>query len=327
MVLGPADVGHRVVVRRAVGGSADRPLFTDLLGELTALTPAELTIATRRGTVVVPRSEVHRAKRVPARRRATTREIVALEQVAAAGWPAPETERLGAWLLRAASGWTARGNSALAAGDPGLPLPAAIDAVVAWYAARGLAAAVTTPLPAAARVAAALDARGWRAAPATLVQTAPIAVLLPRAPLPATRKLAGEQRAEVRLEPVPSAGWLAVVGERKGGLPAAARHILTSVPQVRFAHGYDDRGELCGIARGVVTDGWLGVSLMEVAPAARRRGVARQLLRALAGWAGSAGADRAYLQVEEGNEPAVALYAGMGFTTHHPYVTYRTPSG
>ncbi|HET8659927.1 MAG TPA: GNAT family N-acetyltransferase [Micromonosporaceae bacterium] len=314
-MLGPADVGHRVVVRRVVGGSADRPLFTDLLGELAALTPEELTVVTRHGPVVVPRGEVHRAKRVPARRRVTTREIVALEQVAAAGWPAPETERLGAWLLRAASGWTARGNSALAAGDPGLPLPAAIDAVVAWYAARGLAAAVTTPLPAASRLAAALDARGWRAAPPVLVQTAPVAALLPGEP------------PEVHLAPAPSDGWLAVVSERKGGLPAAARHILTAVPQVRFAHGYDDSGELCGVARGVVTDGWLGVSLMEVAPAARRRGVARQLLRALGGWARDVGAERAYLQVEEGNEPAVALYAGVGFTTHHTYVTYRAPSG
>ncbi|HET8682271.1 MAG TPA: GNAT family N-acetyltransferase [Micromonosporaceae bacterium] len=323
-MLGPADVGHRVVVRRVVGGSAGRPLFTDLLGELAALTPAELTIVTRRGTVVVPRSEVHRAKRVPARRRVTTREILALERVAAAGWPAPETDRLGAWLLRAAGGWTSRGNSALATGDPGLPLPAAVDAVVAWYAGRGLVAAVTTPLPAAERVAAALAARGWRAAPPVLVQTAPVAALLPGEP-PEVRL--APVPPEVHLECAPSDGWLAVVSERKGGLPAAARHILTAVPQVRFAHGYDDAGELCGVARGVVTDGWLGVSLMEVAPAARRRGVARRLLRALAGWAARAGADRAYLQVEEDNQPAVALYASAGFTTHHTYVTYRAPSG
>lgn len=320
-MLGPADIGHRVVVRRIIGGGADRPRFTDLLGELTALTPTELTIATRRGTFVVPLPEVHRAKRVPPRRRATAREIVALELVAAAGWPAPETDRLGTWLLRAAQGWTSRGNSALAAGDPGLPLPAAIDAVVAWYAGRGLAPAVTTPLPASTRVATALQARGWRAAPPVLVQAAPLAALL-------STLSAGPERAApltVSLEPEPSAPWLAVMARRKGPLPAAGWHILTAVPQVRFCHGYGDTGELVAVARGVVTDGWLGVSLMEVLPAARRRGAARLLLRALAQWADAEGADRAYLQVEEDNGPAVALYAGAGFTTHHTYVTYRTP--
>ncbi len=45
-----------------------------------------------------------------------------LERRAALGWRAPEEERLGDWLLRAADGFTGRANSALANGDPGRPL-------------------------------------------------------------------------------------------------------------------------------------------------------------------------------------------------------------
>ena len=45
--------------------------------------------------------------------------IEALERAAARHWQAPETERLGEWLLRAAAGFTGRANSALPLGDPG----------------------------------------------------------------------------------------------------------------------------------------------------------------------------------------------------------------
>lgn len=80
----------------------------------------------------------------------TTREgacptIVELETVAAQGWRAPEEAPLGRWLLRAARGFTGRANSALAAGDPGMPLAEAVTGVCDWYAARGLTAVEVHP--------------------------------------------------------------------------------------------------------------------------------------------------------------------------------------
>ena len=51
-----------------------------------------------------------------------------LERVAAAHWRGTEEEWLGDWLLRAASGFTGRANSALPLGDPGLPLDDALAA-------------------------------------------------------------------------------------------------------------------------------------------------------------------------------------------------------
>lgn len=313
------DVGHRVVVRRIVGLRENRPVFSDALGELVELTETDLTLATPKGALRVPLTEVHRAKRVPPARRPTATAVVALELAANEAWPAPVQDRLGGWLLRAADGWTGRGNSALPVGDPDRPLEAAVDAVERWYRDRGLPPLVNVPLPLAAPVNAELDARRWRARPLVLVQTAPLRALLAEPTDPAL--------PAVRLQTAPTPQWLAMVADRKGGLPPAARHVLTAVPELRFAHLYDDTGELLATTRGSITgDGrWLGLSLIEVAPAARRRGLARHVVRALAGWAAEAGASTAFLQVEESNTAAVALYRRLGFTTHHTYLTRQAP--
>jgi ribosomal protein S18 acetylase RimI-like enzyme len=93
----------------------------------------------------------------------------------------------------------------------------------------------------------------------------------------------------------------------------------------RAAVGTEDLGgRLAAIGRGAIVDGWLHLSLIEVAEHTRRRGLARRVISALAGWAAENGATRAVLQVEEQNAPAVALYAKLAFTTHHRYVTYRS---
>jgi N-acetylglutamate synthase len=319
-VLRRQDVGHRVVVRRIVGVNQERPLYSDALGELVDLTETDLTIATDKGTLRVPLREVHRAKRVPAARRPPAADVVALELAANAAWPAPIQARLGNWILRAAENWTGRANSALAVGDPDRTLEAAIDGVVEWYSAHGQQPLINAPMPLAAPVNAALDGRGWTARPLTLVQTATLARVLaeapPRGDLP-----------PVELADSPADEWFAMVSEHKGTLPPAAVRILTGVPEMVFAHVRDAGGELIAVARGAVTDPgrWLGISLLQTAPAARGRGIGRQIVRELAHWAGQHGSNRAYLQVEDRNTAAVGLYATLGFSTHHTYLTRECP--
>ncbi|MFY1617622.1 GNAT family N-acetyltransferase [Micromonospora sp. WMMD736] len=320
-MLRQQDVGHRIVVRRIVGIREGRPLFSDALGELVELSETHLTLATAQGPLRVPVAQVHRAKRVPPTRRPTAAAVVALERAANEAWPAPTRGRLGDWLLRSAEGWTGRANSALPIGDPDRPLPAAVDAVERWYAERGQPAMINTPLPLAAPVGAELDERGWTTRPPTLVQTASL-------PLPlAAVDLGGPDAAVVELATAPSADWLAIAAGRKGGLPDAARHVLTAVDQVRFAHGYVD-GALAAIGRATVTGQgrWLGLSLIEVVPAARRQGLARRVIGELTAWGVSAGATHAFLQVEQRNTPAIALYRTLNFTTHHTYLTRVAPT-
>jgi ribosomal protein S18 acetylase RimI-like enzyme len=305
-MLGPQDVGYRVVVRRIVGIRDNRPLFTDVLGELVEYGVTGLTVDTRRGPERVPHDAIQAAKRVPR----SQREVTELERVANAVWPAPTQERLGDWTLRAADGWTGRGNSALPLGNPGLDREAAIDVVVDWYAARGLPARINVPLPPGTALDAALTARGWTRSVPTLVLTARLPAVL----------AATEDRPDlppVRLDPAPDDAWLAVVAARKGRLPAAALHILTGAPAVVFASVEGDRA----VARGAVAGGFLHLGLLEVADGARRRGLARHVTRALADWGGKNGAGTAFLQVESTNAAALALYGRLGFTVHHEYVT------
>ncbi|MET8264344.1 GNAT family N-acetyltransferase [Micromonospora arida] len=323
-MLRQQDVGHRIVVRRIVGIREGRPLFSDALGELVELSETHLTLATAQGSLRVPVAQVHRAKRVPPTRRPTASAVVALERAADEAWPAPTRGRLGDWLLRSAEGWTGRANSALPIGDPDRPLAAAVDAVERWYAERGQPALINTPLPLAAPVGAELDARGWGTRPPTLVQTAPL-------PLPASTPAGGQAdgwgSAVVELATAPSDDWLAIAAGRKGGLPDAARHVLTAVDQVRFAHVYAE-GTLVAVGRGTVTGQgrWLGLSLIEVLPAARRQGLARRVIHELANWGVSGGATHAFLQVEQRNTAAVALYQRLGLVTHHTYLTRVAPN-
>ncbi|MBQ1044467.1 MULTISPECIES: GNAT family N-acetyltransferase [unclassified Micromonospora] len=336
-MLRQQDVGHRIVVRRIVGIREGRTLFSDALGELVELSETHITLSTDAGPLRVPVAEVHRAKRVPPARRPTAAAVVALELAADEAWPAPVRGQLGDWRLRWADGWTGRANSALPVGDPDRPLPAALDAVQRWYAERGGTALVNTPLPLAAPVGAELDARGWTARPPVLVQTVPLRALAAPpdaapadAPPPdadAPPPAGPDGTPPVTLADAPADDWLAIAAGRKGGLPDAARHVLTAVDRVRFAELRID-GRLLAVGRGTVTgEGrWLGVSLLEVLPEARRRGFAAAVVRALAGWGAAEGATRAFLQVEQSNTSAVELYRRLGFTTHHTYLTRVAPA-
>src|SRR6478609_6994404 len=135
-------IGRRVVVRHRVGDKQ-----TDAVGELAADGP-DLVVQTRRGPVRVARSAVTAVRAIPPAppRRASLAAIARLEELCVDAWPAYVDERLGAWRLRAAGGYTARANSALAIGDPGLPIEAALAAVRSFADRDGIAPRVQAPV-------------------------------------------------------------------------------------------------------------------------------------------------------------------------------------
>src|SRR6476619_2429567 len=135
-------IGRRVVVRHRVGDKQ-----TDAVGELSA-DGADLVVQTRRGPVRVARSAVTAVRAIPPApaRRASLTAIARLEELCADAWPAFVDERLGAWRLRATGGFTARANSALAIGDPGLPTAAALAAVRTFADRHGITPRVQAPV-------------------------------------------------------------------------------------------------------------------------------------------------------------------------------------
>jgi GNAT superfamily N-acetyltransferase len=245
--------------------------------------------------------------------------VAEVQQVAALGWRALETARLGDWLLRAGGGFTGRANSALALDDPGRPLDAALSTVEDWYADRGLPPRFQLPDPGTmAGVRQQLDERGYAWSPPVHVMTAELSHVLRAAD-------ARVGAAVVQLDDAPDDPWLASYQRVDGTVPQVARDVLAGHPAVVFASMRVD-GRTVAIARAAVDGRWAGLSAVEVVPDARRGGLAMQVSAAALRWAGTRGARQVYLQAEIRNSPAVTLYRSLGFEVHHDYVYANAPT-
>lgn len=285
---------------------------TEIVGVVVARTAETIAVRRRDGSTVEVAVMSVTAGRVvppgPARRVGAAE----LEAIAAAGWRALETAPLGEWVRRAAGGFTARANSALAVGDPGMPVDTALDAVETWYSERSLPPRVQSI---GGAVEEALAARGWRSDGGNDVMTAEIAhVLRPLGPS------AGEPA--IRIDGAPDEPWLAAYRAASGPLPAVAVEVLTNHPNVAFLSMGTD-----AIARVVVDGRWAGLFAVEVAPGARRRGLGRAVSAAALRWAAGHGARHAYLQAAGGNDAARALYESLGFAIHHRYTHWVASPG
>lgn len=214
-------------------------------------------------------------------------------------WPDAERVDLGDWVLRAAGllpdrdhpqgRFVRRANSALAIGDPGVPVTDAAAAVEEFYAVRSQRAYAQVVV--GDEVESDLRGLGWRAEGGdTLFQFAALSRL--------ARALgAAGERAEVEEPP-------------SGAEPTVATVRIGDVASAR----------LC------LSDDWLGIDAVWVSPDHRRRGLARELLAEAVDWAASRGAMTAHLQVAEDNVGALTLYESLGFATHHTY-RYLSPTG
>ncbi|MFI5568694.1 GNAT family N-acetyltransferase [Streptomyces sp. NPDC051740] len=314
-----ADVGKRVSVRSLIEHGPSGEKFTDTVGVLTSWDNGVLRITKKSGeSVRIAESALVAGKIVPsapARRRGPAASYEELARVSARAWRPVESERLGEWELRAAEGFTRRANSVLPLGDPGVPLDDALTAVRRWYAARGLPAYVQTATGAEGAqepLCAELERRGWVREVTAELWTGPLA---PVADL-------GGEPSGVVLSREADEAWLARY--RRKGVGEVALRVLGSGPSVWFATVPGDDAP-AAIGRCVVDGRWAGFAAVEVDPARRRRGLATAVMAALARRALDEGASAAWLQVEDDNAGARALYGRMGFAVHHAYHHHRAP--
>lgn len=230
-----------------------------------------------------------------------------LEPLADDAWPARERARLGDWRLNASAGRSMRINACWPLGAPDRDPEAALDAVEAWYAARGLPPRfkLTDGLD-VSDLAARLAARGYGATKETLVMLGPTG---------------GAGDGNVRVAASPDAAFEAVFTATAGD-PQDGRERIEALARIpapaRFAR-LDVDAAPAAIGASAIGGGYAGVFGMRTAPDHRRKGLARRVLRALLGEAATLGAERAWLQVEADNAPAVALYADEGFSPAYAY--------
>ena len=86
-------------------------------------------------------------------------------------------------------------------------------------------------------------------------------------------------------------------------------------PRVRVVRRVD--GQEIGSGRAALDGDWLGVHALGVEPEHRGEGHATAMMAALLEWGAEQGATTVWLHVETDNEPALALYGGLGFRIHH----------
>ena len=313
-------MGKRVSVRRLTDTEDTTEKFTDTVGVLTSWDSGVLTITRKGGeSVRISESSLVAGKVVPAapaRRRGPSATYPELAHVSSRAWRPVESERLGAWELRAAAGFTRRANSVLPLGDPGLPLDEALTAVRRWYGDRGLRAYVQTATGAEGTqelLCAELEERGWTREVTAELWVGALAPVADRA-----------DASGVVLSRSADEAWLARY-QRKG-VSGVALKVLGSGPSVWFATVPGEGVEPAAIGRCVVDGRWAGFAAVEVDPALRRRGLGSVVMAALASRALEEGASAAWLQVEAENVGARALYSGMGFSAHHAYHHYRDGS-
>lgn len=242
--------------------------------------------------------------------------LVDLERIAARGWRGTSSATLGDWLLRAGGGFTGRANSALVLGAPGVELAAAVAQVESFYADHDLPTMFQIPYAVDAldelpiTTSRTLQDAGWRAFNETTVMVATLKAARKTFPV--------SDVGVVSHAAAPTSEWLAGYRYRGAALPEAAPAVLVNAENPTFVSLHAD-GEQLGVARGVVVDGWLGVTAVTVAEPHRRRGVGTALMGELVRWAAADGATHAYLQVDSANAAALKMYGKGGFREHHRY--------
>ena len=234
--------------------------------------------------------------------------IQSIEAAAAAAWPPTESLTLGSWKLSAGDGFSRRRNSAVPAGSLPENLERRFSDVREWYRVRGLPTLYRiTPLCDTA-VDDVLADRGLALEAPTLVMSRS---------LEATELVEG-----VAESPVVTDTWvqteLAAVGIERSSIGPWLGTIAAVPSPASFVVPVDD-GEPVGAGFGVVVDALLGVFEIVVRPEYRRRGHAGRLMAALHQFGTREGAQRAFLQVLEDDEPAIALYRSLGYEVSHRY--------
>jgi ribosomal protein S18 acetylase RimI-like enzyme len=221
------------------------------------------------------------------------------------------TERLdGGWVLRATPGLDrGRSNHALTPcrSLSASEIPAAIEVVEAFASRHGIPAGIqVSPLSLHEELQFELDRRGWGIRWPVLVLAAEVSAATATAPETSALEIADHA----------TPAWLAAWARCEPGRDVEA-HVDTVFARLAgratFAR-VDDRDAAVGIA--VSGDDLVGLFCLAVDPARRRSGLGTALVRALLA---ESRADVAYLQVEERNASAVAMYRRLGFGEVYRY--------
>ena len=227
-------------------------------------------------------------------------------------WPSPATLLIGDWVVRFASGYSGRANSA----SPLKPRAELDEATLALieelYRSDGLPPCIRlTPLVGEATLAM-VKARGYamRDASFGLIRS--------------LDDIMTEIEPDLQIEARPSSEWIAGVAARQTGIKADPEKLSAIVDAVRLPAAFATwlvAGEPVAFGMSVAERGMAEIGSVVVDPAHRGHGLGRRLIGGLMGWARAMDCGQAYLQVDQTNAVALRLYGSLGFRQLYAYET------
>jgi GNAT superfamily N-acetyltransferase len=241
-------------------------------------------------------------------------QLERIEEAALNAWPAPRQVIYDGWLLRFASGYTKRANSINPLYPSSIPFDEKIAHCEKLYALAGLPALFRLPEPFTPDgLVPALTKAGYAAFDPTLVLGREVHV-----------QDGGSNGVEVRQ--MEKDAWLCLRADLTGkSLAKWMKHgeILNTIIPRKALFGLFAKGKPLACGMGVVEGNLLGFFSVLTAPTERKKGYGRKMMHVLTNWGVREGADYGYLQVEDDNEPAKAMYTRLGFSLCYKYDYYR----
>jgi ribosomal protein S18 acetylase RimI-like enzyme len=227
------------------------------------------------------------------------------------------------WLVRTLPGKARRARCVNALLPGVLPLDERLAAAEAACARTGVPLIFRiTPFTQPADLPAALQARGFAPVDPTLVLVAPGRGATPPPAVP----------AGLHLEPLDGEAFAEAVGALRGSPPEHRRsHALrlahSPAPYRGLALRRADDGLVLACGQVATEPPFAGLYDVFTHAEARNQGLARLLCEHLLSLGASLGGTTAYLQVDGGNGPALAVYRRLGFVDGYGYEYLERPGG
>ncbi len=237
--------------------------------------------------------------------------IALIEEISLNALPALQTFFYDGWIARMSNSYSRRANSVQTFGESIRALDEKIAHCEKLYRQNNLP--VIFKMTAASQpphLDQELQARGYQSEGRTSVQTC------------ALDAISMIETSHIHIHETWNDEWYAEFCRMNNPAPAQRetlkKMLQLILPRTGFALLHEEHGaRACGL--GVLQENYLGLFDIVVDANARRRGYGKQLVTQVLAWGKANGAQLAYLQVVSNNEPALNLYAQLGFVEKYQY--------
>lgn len=239
-------------------------------------------------------------------------DIKTIEDLSLNAWPSHQMELYDGWILRFSHFYTHRTNSVEQFGTSSLPWRDKIPYCEAAYSRWGTPAIFKISPLVSKDFDYMLENRNYE-----IQHTTDVMILnLEEADLSAPID-------EVFVSSSIESEWIDSLFELKGTTNAVHRAIVPTmyraIAKETICVSIQKQGVIIGTGLGILDRDYIGVYAIHVREDYRKQGLARSLCTCILKEGMKRGASRAYLQVVDGNLPAISLYQSLGFKNFYTY--------